>query len=213
MGGRHLSLLQQRSCCTLLWLVIWVSEWPLRNACETSPPHVSLRDTEGTWDSNNLPVKAAFHIIQLYHQTGVAWRDVLHKHYISDSKLHTCSTPTILHSSSQKFAIILTRHFQTRLTQLWFSVGWDYLSCFVLFHFLNSIEHSPSTPGWCTHTHLLPLHSSPACSFSSHPGFLTLHTNLRRHLSLLLCRPFFTGLCFLLQAALDFDLLPSFQLF
>lgn len=84
------------------------------------------------------------------------------------------------------------------------------MSCFVFFTSLNSIDHSHSTPGWCTRTPIA-VHSSPAYSFSSHPGFLTLHTNLCRHVPLLLCQPFFTGLYFLLQAAWTLTSCPVFS--
>lgn len=142
------------------------------------------------------------------HWSGLE-RRVLHKHYISDRKLHTCSTPTILHSSSQKFAIILTRHFQTRLTQLWFSVGWDYFVLFCL-HFFKS--------NW---------------AFSFNPRLVHTHTYCR---SLFPCLPFLFSPCILdpthqptsaspssvvstllhgtllsPSGRLDFDLLPGFQ--
>jgi hypothetical protein len=93
-------------------------------------PHRSFTDAGGTGGS------------------GVAWWGLLLPVFSDctlkvDSGWETCAAqtshlqqrtmfvpPPLSHSSSQKLAIILKRHFQTRLTQLWFSVGRD---CFVLY--------------------------------------------------------------------------------
>lgn len=145
VGGRHLSPLRQRSGC-ITAVVGEMSQWIATQMCMwgSLPPHALEKDTEGTWGSHDLVRGATDHVIQLYCQTGVTWRTVLHKHYISDRKLYLFH-PHILHSSSQKFAIILKRCFQTRLTQLWFSVEWD---CFVFFIALILADHCPFTLDW-----------------------------------------------------------------
>lgn len=139
-------------------------------------------------------------------------RRVLHKHYISDRKLHTHPTPTILHSSSQKFAIILTRHFQTRLTQLWFSVGWDYFVLFCLFHFFKLNWPFSFNPRLVyTHTYCRSLFPCLFFLFSSwilDPTHQPMPACPSSIVSTLL-----HGTLLSPSGCLDFDLLPSFQLF
>jgi len=175
-------------------------------------PHVSLRDTEGTWDSSNLPVEAAsLHIIQLYHQTGVAGRDVCYTNITSLTE-NSILIPPPQFSSSQKFAIILTRHFQTRLTQLWFSVGWDYFVLFCLFHFFKLNWPFSFNPRLVyTHTYCRSLFPCLFFLFSSwilDPTHQPMPACPSSIVSTLL-----HGTLLSPSGCLDFDLLPSFQLF
>lgn len=121
--------------------------------------------------------------------------------------------PHIFHSSSQKFAIILKRHFQTRLTQLWFSVGWDYFALFFFklgwpFSFHPSLVYKDQS--WTTHLFPFTLHLllSPLV-LDSWPYTPIWYL----HLPLSLCQPtsFSTGLHFLLQAAWTLTSCPVFS--
>lgn len=85
VGGRHLSLLQQRSGCTLA-VVSDMSQWIATQKClwDLPSPHTALRNAEGAWGSSDQLVEAAsVYIIQLFHQTTVAWRDVCYTNITS----------------------------------------------------------------------------------------------------------------------------------
>lgn len=139
-GGRKASLCFSREVAThQLWLVTWVSEWPLRNACEMSPPPVDPWEIRRGLETPAIPPWRLFLSILSSCTIKLEWPGemcVTQTLHLWQKTLYLFH-PHILHSSSQKFAIILTRHFQTRLTQLRFSVGWDYFVLFCLFHFFK----------------------------------------------------------------------------
>lgn len=96
VGRRHLFLLQQRSSCTPA-VVGDLSQCIATQKCMWNPPspHKYLRDTEGTWGSNDLLVEALLPMLSNCIVELERWeRCLLHKHHIPDRKFYICSTPT-----------------------------------------------------------------------------------------------------------------------
>ena len=218
VGGRHLSLLQQRSGCTPA-VVSDMSQWIATQKCmwDFLSPLYPWEVQKGPvvpvtflWRLllsilSNCSVKLEWSGEMCVKQTLHLWQKTLYLFH-----------PHILHSSSQKFAIILKRRLQIRLTQLWFSVGWDY---FVLIFFsisFNLVDHSRlvyKSWSWTTHPfpftfHLLVLSLLILDSWPYMPVWC-------RHLPLSLCQShfFLQGTPLSPLGHMDFDLLPSVQLF
>lgn len=96
VGGRHLPPLQQRSGC-MPAVVGDMSQRIATQKCmwDLPSPHMSLRDTEGTRGSNDLPVEAAIvHTFQPCSHTRVARRNVCYTNITLLTENYTCSTPT-----------------------------------------------------------------------------------------------------------------------
>lgn len=204
VGGRHLSLLQQRSGCTPA-VVNDMSQWIATQKCmwDFVSPLYPWEIQKGPvvpmtflWRLllsilSNCSVKLEWSGEMCVTQTLHLWQKTLYLFH-----------PHILHSSSQKFAIILKRRFQTRLTQLWFSVGWDY---FVLLFSPPFLLTWLTILGWCIkagyepHTHS---HSPFTCLFFLSSSWILGPTcQFDVGISLFLCvnpTSFFAGLHFLL---------------
>ena len=211
--GISLCFSREAAACRL-WLVIWVSEWPLRNPCETSPPSMY------PWEIRRgleIPAISPWRLLLSILSSCTIKLEWLGETCVTQTlhlwqKTPYSSHPPILHSSSQKFAIILTRHFQTRLTQLWFSVGWDYFVLFCLFHFFKLNWPFSFNPRLVyTHTYCRSLFPCLFFLFSSwilDPTHQPMPACPSSIVSTLL-----HGTLLSPSGCLDFDLLPSFQLF
>lgn len=193
-----------------------MSQWMATQKCmwDVPSPHVSLRDTEGTWDSNNLPVKAAsLHITQLYHQTGVAWRDVCYTN-ITSLTVNSILVPPPQFSIQVPRSLQLSSQDISRQGLLSFGFQSDeiILSCFVFFHFFKfnwAFSFNPRL----VHTHTYCRSLFPCLLFLFSPWILDpTHQPTSASLSSVVST-LLHGTLLSPSGRLDFDLLPSFQLF